>query len=524
MAIPTWIKPMLHVAHHPTADCLLVTDCGLVDGGTVGVWRVQRGSGADGVWSDRYAIAPADIEPALDPGSVTERGQTHSCWMVNEAGARLLVGTTAKEEFSGGTKFDYFNYHRVFDVQTLGGDADAGTQMMAETGPEGGWFRSPPAPNWTGFTTGPTVHAHGYTENQCVHNIAQASGVAAQGRYFVASIAPLIWNEFPGGWWEPDISFNQAGGYPQFGVYERDGSYTRVNAMYTVYTNYSGTAGWHYPSLAMHPYTYRLYLASCTYDTLGHGLCTLLTSDDQGLTWKRGPTIGYGGYIGQNNATFPALYCDHDYLWLAVFKKRPVWADPMPADVGADGEVVVYQYRHDPLPDLDEIGCVQFELLNGTTQASNNPSGSITHSVSGLSIAIADQEVITVGDGVITNEAGQSLSLSSGSGVRVSPGGIHQVFEGPTIPFESNDGLGVGEGDTITVEWVHTTTDITVGKVVGASDEGRPAIIRDPKTWQLTLVAPKMQSWTGAATAPAIAEYTSADSGSTWTRKDIHSA
>lgn len=431
MAIPTWIKPMLHVVHHPTADCLLVTDCGLVDGGTVGVWRVQRGSGADGVWSDRYAIAPADIEPALDPGSVTERGQTHSCWMVNEAGARLLVGTTAKEEFYGGTKYDYFNYHRVFDVQTLGGDADAGTQMMAETGPEGGWFTSPPAPNWTGFTTGPTVHAHSATAFQCVHNVAQASGVAAQGRYFVASIAPLIWNykDISG----EDFTWTQAGGYPQFGVYERDGSYTRVNAMYTVY---NGTVQ-RYPTIAMHPYTYRLYAATMSAST---NVVLVYTSADSGLTWQVASWGELGNSINgsQYACAYPSLYCDRDHLWLSVY--RPGVND------GAEGKCFVYKFEQEPV-----------------------------------------------------------LETRTGA---LFPGQMR------LIPVQNDE-----EGTPNATGWYAYS-----GTEVGQSDAGRSSVIRDPKTWQLTLVAPKMQSWTGDATAPAIAEYTSADSGSTWTRKDIHSA
>lgn len=57
---------------------------------------------------------------------------------------------------------------------------------------------------------------------------------------------------------------------------------------------------------------------------------------------------------------------------------------------------------------------------------------------------------------------------------------------------------------------------------VGPADEGRSAIIARPGDWKLFAFAPKTQDWTETGATPGIAEYHSADTGATWTLKEIH--
>jgi len=57
---------------------------------------------------------------------------------------------------------------------------------------------------------------------------------------------------------------------------------------------------------------------------------------------------------------------------------------------------------------------------------------------------------------------------------------------------------------------------------VGQSDRGRGAIIRKPDTYEVVALAPKTNDWGLDEPTPAIAEYISADTGQTWTRKAIH--
>jgi len=59
-------------------------------------------------------------------------------------------------------------------------------------------------------------------------------------------------------------------------------------------------------------------------------------------------------------------------------------------------------------------------------------------------------------------------------------------------------------------------------KTVGAADEGRSAIIRNATTRELTVVVPKTTDWGLGEAAPAIVEYTSTDTGQTWTQKAFH--
>ena len=57
---------------------------------------------------------------------------------------------------------------------------------------------------------------------------------------------------------------------------------------------------------------------------------------------------------------------------------------------------------------------------------------------------------------------------------------------------------------------------------VGQADEGRSAIIRHPSTKELIVVVPKTTDWGLGEPALAIAEYSSLDTGQTWTRKAFH--
>ena len=59
-------------------------------------------------------------------------------------------------------------------------------------------------------------------------------------------------------------------------------------------------------------------------------------------------------------------------------------------------------------------------------------------------------------------------------------------------------------------------------KTVGAADEGRPAIIRNATTRELTVVVPKTTDWGLGEDTPAIVEYVSTDTGQTWTQKAFH--
>ena len=62
------------------------------------------------------------------------------------------------------------------------------------------------------------------------------------------------------------------------------------------------------------------------------------------------------------------------------------------------------------------------------------------------------------------------------------------------------------------------------GVTVGPADEGRPAIIRRPGTWELMVVAPKVGGgWMDLPGATrGIVEYRSVDSGGTWTLQELH--
>lgn len=58
--------------------------------------------------------------------------------------------------------------------------------------------------------------------------------------------------------------------------------------------------------------------------------------------------------------------------------------------------------------------------------------------------------------------------------------------------------------------------------VVGPSDEGRSAIVQRPVGGQLIVATPKMTEWEEEAPTPAIVEYRSIDSGTSWQREEVH--
>jgi hypothetical protein len=61
------------------------------------------------------------------------------------------------------------------------------------------------------------------------------------------------------------------------------------------------------------------------------------------------------------------------------------------------------------------------------------------------------------------------------------------------------------------------------GVVIGPSDEGRSAVVRDPLTWRTTVIVPKSTVWTDTALpTPGIVEYTSENTGRTWSQKGSH--
>jgi hypothetical protein len=61
------------------------------------------------------------------------------------------------------------------------------------------------------------------------------------------------------------------------------------------------------------------------------------------------------------------------------------------------------------------------------------------------------------------------------------------------------------------------------GVLIGPADAGRPALIRDPQTWQLTVIVPKTRAWDDTTLpTPGIVEYTSNDTGVTWKQKGSH--
>jgi hypothetical protein len=101
------------------------------------------------------------------------------------------------------------------------------------------------------------------------------------------------------------------------------------------------------------------------------------------------------------------------------------------------------------------------------------------------------------------------------------------VYQLRATPERNFDGLFP---DEVKFNVVQSGTILTSGSewqcsgiVVGPSDAGRPAIIRDPLTGRLTVLAPKTTAWADEGLpTPGIVEYTSTDTGTDWTQFSHH--
>ena len=58
--------------------------------------------------------------------------------------------------------------------------------------------------------------------------------------------------------------------------------------------------------------------------------------------------------------------------------------------------------------------------------------------------------------------------------------------------------------------------------VIGPSDEGRSAIIREKNLWLLRVLAPRISDWGDGEAEPSIVEYVSDDVGENWSRAGVH--
>jgi hypothetical protein len=224
-----------------------------------------------------------------------------------------------------------------------------------------------------------------------------------------------------------DLSYN---------IQSKESPYAAVHEKVTVDTHVNRT----YAVVAKHPLTWRLYLAVNFGQSTGAGVA-LFSSSDSGLTWihlgiEDGSTngLGTGAPSGTWDNWYPWLYCDRDYLWLVTYRAG--------ATAGAQGQCVLYQFRHEP-----------------------------------------EAKALIFFPGEL------ALTL---------------VQKGTVIGSEA-DGYCYS------------------GVVVGPADAGRPALIRDPQTWQLTVIVPKTRAWDDTTLpTPGIVEYTSNDTGVTWEQSGSH--
>jgi hypothetical protein len=332
----------------------------------------------------------------------------------DDTGVSLVVETSRFYDMPGQETYHYWNTNRVYRASSLDGLFDTGGVVI---------------PDET------KVVISGWGDERVVHNQAAPCGILSQNRMMVASVEPLVYE----GSWNPinqEWSYHLVGGGGLvFNILAVNSPYARAHEQIDIYTG----LGHRSPAIARHPLTWRLYVSA--HFTSGE-TPWLYSSSDGGLSWihlgiEDGGVngLGTGVLMGNWSNRFANLYCDRDYLWMVTYREG--------ATAGAQGQCILYQFRHDPFLRLPV-------LFPGE-----------------LALHLVQQ----------------------GTVIEPPPGGGHTYS----------------------------------GIVIGPADEGRPAIVRDPLTWQLTVIVPKTTEWDDTTLpTPGIVEYTSNDTGVTWTQKGSH--